>query len=607
MSDAKVTFAGDAASLLAEHKKIEDAKNKEIAGLKALLAESKKTYSEEQKHLREKQAALDKTRTAQQVYNDQMQKWFNLMATGKITLAEFNRLKGVETKALNDASAAISKENKERNLAISAKRTDAIASRGSMTATMSMTTAFGAAAGVIATATTAMRAFSEEQKRIQEEASGTVTSVDTLARKYAVQAGLKPEEMRGNRDAILEIAKENAVTPEEAFAAATQLSGSGFADPVKSGTLDSFLKIMATSNLKGGDQKQYVLAMSRFMGGYGDESSAENLLDLGVRMRGLFKETNVEVSDLSEFAKAAPAFKASNVSKDDALALMTTLVQGMPSAAEAATGGRNIVSILAASKATRSGEEALDMMGLKPEQVDMIGETLPVALGRLKTAVNAMPETDRIGALTKLFGRENTAAAMVAMEGLDKMPKWIDAQKDTAGFVAGVEMSQSGEAARKQREAITVQQQQLRNEDITSQRDYIKESENRKYVQMVADIESSGLSPIQKRAAKATLMAGRAAKGLVMSVNGMNPEDMMSEEGRANAVKGYYGAMNQSFTEDELKKRMAPAADPQAAAMARQNQLLEDIAGNQQRVAEAVTNPANKPVVNPNATGRTDK
>lgn len=635
MSDAQVVFTGNADQLLAEHKKIEDAKNKEIAGLKALLSESKKTYGEDAKLMREKQAALDKARTAQQVYNDQVQKWFNLMAQGKITSTEFNRLKDIEAQKLKDATRAINAESDALRKSEGAKRADASAARMSESSTFSMGGAFTKVAAVVATATMAIRAFSAEQKRLQDETAGTVTSIDEMSRTYAVQAGIKPGEMRGQRDQILAIAEENAVSPEKAFQAATQLVSSGFEDPVKSGTLDSFLKTMATSNLKGGDPVQLAQAMSQFMGAYGIGKTQENMLDLGVKMRGLFKDTDVQVADLSEFAKAAPGLAAANIPLDESLAMLTELRKTM-APGEAATGIRNVVGLLRTAGGEKKKAQTLKEMGLAPADVDMVGETATVALTRFRDGLNKLPEEDRAIAMKNVFGQENLTAGQRLIDSIDQFDKNKQSMRDLAGFAQGVETAQSGDAARKMRTRVRQETARLQNEDIVSLRDFINDSEQRKYEQAVADVESSGMTPFEKKVAKAKIYAGKKSLDTVRTLTGQNPEDVY--QNKLGLVTQFERETNQQFSEKELRKRLgpnappvnglpnigflpgpqaaqvaapaapaAPAADPQAAAMAEQNALLRQSVQAQQDIKAALTNPANKPPVNPTLTGRTDQ
>jgi hypothetical protein len=135
------------------------------------------------------------------------------------------------------------------------------------------------------------------------------------------------------------------------------------------------------------------------------------------------------------------------VSTEDTLSLLAVLRGGMPSAAEAATGARAISTRMAAAAATKTGEDALGMMGLKPADVDMVGESLTTALERLNTASSKLKEEERNVALVRLFGAENMGAGLLAMQNVDKMKRISASQIDRGAFDAGVLMAQSGVAA----------------------------------------------------------------------------------------------------------------------------------------------------------------
>lgn len=606
MSDAKVTFAGDAASLLAEHKKIEEAKSKEIAGLKALLAESKKTYGEEQKHLREKQTALDKTRTAQQVYNDQMQKWFNLMANGKMTLAEFNRLKGVEKKALDDNTAAVKREADAVVKAVKAKRDDHAASLDAADGNNLLGGAFNVVTAAVAAATAGLKAFAEERKRMQSEVAADVKSVDDLSREYAVQGGLLTDEQRVTaRDKIMNVAQENAATSQQAFSTASQLASSGFKD-AEGETLDSALKILATSDMAKADPKVYIDGAARFLKASNMELNGKNLMAIGVAMRGIV-DTPVQASDLAEFSEAAPILNMQGVDWKTGLGMMTELRKAY-SGAQSGTKMRNIGQRLAQAGGDTQAMEALDALGLKPEDIDAIGETMPEALRRIGKAVDSQPIDKRATLMGKLFNNENVAAADVLIKNIDNVDKNVAAMGNTEVFTSGVGFALSGTSADERRGDIRSKQDALKNEDKIRRREWITRKEDEAYTDQWNRVDNNkNLTGGEKAAVKAMLFSKRKA---------MQTSDLMFEKedyyGDAAPVNAAIDAsMNRSMSSDDLNRRLnpdaKPAADPQAAAMAEQNALLRNIAGNQQRQADAVTNPASKPIVNPNAVGRPDR
>lgn len=440
---AQTVFTGNAAQLEAEYKKIEAAKDRDIAKLKQQLEASKRAANEEIKLKHDIARAIEAARTPAEKYNQTLAKYKKALQDGVITQEQFNRLRDVELAQLNKATKAT-------DILTEAKTKNARATESSATAATSWTGTIARAATATGVLLAAVNALADAKRKLRKENEADVFSIDEASRSYAVQAGLTTEAQRiAARDRILKTGRDNAVKPQEAFAAATQLLGSGVEDPR---ALDFFLKMRASANEQLGkaDPRELVEGMSQFLGGMGLEKSFKNFEDLGQRMRGLFSNPEsaaVQVGDLSEFAKAAPAMAMSHVSVQDSLALLSVLRGGMPSAAEAATGGRNIATRLAASDATRTGQEALQMMGLKPADVDMVGESLSTALKRLKEASDKLSEEKRNVAMVKLFGAENMGAGLLAINNVDKMERIAKSQVNREAFNAGVAMATTGVAA----------------------------------------------------------------------------------------------------------------------------------------------------------------
>ena len=612
MSDAKVEFAGNADALLAAHKKIEEAKNKEIAGLKALLAESKKTYSEEQKLLREKQAALDKTRTAQEVYNDQIAKWTHMMVQGKMTLEQFNRLKASEKKALDDSTAATKRQTdaqEQSAFAASkaglAQKTLATNTTGTMGAMAGMAASFVSATAIIGTATAALRAFAEEEKRIQKESIGVVLTIDELQRNYAVAAGLKTDEQMGESTArIMKAAKANAVTPQTAFDTAEQLGSVGFKDS-EGVTLDTALKIIKSSDAKKGSPKDYIEGAARYMEASNQELNAENLLGIASMMRGAF-ETPVVASDLPEFAEAGPALAQQGVDLPTGLAMMTELKRGY-SAPMVGTKMRNITQRLSKIRDDKQSMEAMEVLGLSPDDIDAIGESMPVALKRIGDAVAARPKTERAGLMGKLFASENQGPAQFLIDRLAGVEANKELFKDKSVYEAGVKFQMEGESAVKQRATVDLIEQQLKNREGVSDVELMDRYQEREYTRKLKATEGQPGG----RLARFSLWMEKKQSDWRESIMGADTAPVPGDL-TGSSIRSTMRACSEDKERFESYRRDVRGGgnDPQ---MAENNATLKQIAAEQKRAADALANPARPAptappaVANPNLTGRTDR
>lgn len=407
----------------------------------------------------------------------------------------------------------------------------------------------------------------QDQARLREEVEATSLAMDDLTRKYQIQAGLTALQAGEARQAILKTALGNATDQETAFAAATQLVSSGFQRPEQTGVLDAFLKITASSNLAAENPQELAQGMGQFLQAFGMEKNAANLLDLGVRGRGLFTETDVQVADMSQFAKAAPVLSSAGLSMEESLSGLAILRETMQ-ASEAATQMRNVVSTLATAGSDKGKADVLKSMGLKPGQLDFVGEneSLPEVLSVLQRGLQSLPEEQRTPAIAKLFGRESAAGALTLLGNVDKFETFAELQNDHEGFAAGVNVSQSGPNAALRRAEVKQTMLELREE---------REAVRRAVAGKILDNE-------QLENYQASGFVGDVALGTANAITesavwaGADPETFLSPEGRREVQS--FGESN--FSVEQLTE----------AIRENTNEMRNQKNGNPQRV-EVVAQP----------------
>lgn len=447
--EAKIVFTGENKGLLELYEKERQANEKKDEALRRSSQTAREAYKEEQaaqkKLNEEKKRGEQITRsveTAEERYARTMDELRHHLKGGTIDQQTFNR-------AARDA-------------------------RTELSANTQQTGVLGGAFGrLVPTTLTLAAAFSKaagEQAKFRDETEETILKMDKLSRAYQIQAGLNNLQSKQARTDILQIARSNAVDENTAFGAATQLVSSGFASPEKSGALDAFLKIVASSNKAGEDPTALVQGSGQFLTAFGMDKNGQNLLNLGIRSRGLFAQTDFQVGDLTAFAQSAGTFAGAGVSLEDTLSANAILREQM-AASEAATQGRNVVSSLQTFAADSGRSKVLQkQLGLQAGQLDLVGESLPQALGTLDTAIAALPENERATVLTKLFGRENLRGAQALLGGTAKFKTFAELQRDRAGFVAGVNVAQSGVNAAVNRFNVDKTLKELESEDEASRR-----------------------------------------------------------------------------------------------------------------------------------------
>ncbi|MCA9111506.1 MAG: phage tail tape measure protein, partial [Planctomycetaceae bacterium] len=313
--------------------------------------------------------------------------------------------------------------------------------------------------------------------------------------------------------------------------------------------LDAFLKITASSNQAGRSPEELVQGAGQFLTAFGLNKDGANLLDLGVRSRGLFAQTDFQVGDLSSFAQSAGTFAAAGIPLQETLSANAILREQM-AASEAATQGRNVVSAFQTFGADNKKSGTLkDQLGLSPADIDLVGETLPAALKKLGAAINAVPKEQQAPILATLFGKENLRGAQALLGGVGKFDSFATLQQDREGFVQGVNIAQSGPNAAARRIKIDETIFKLQEEQETT----------RRYV------AGKRLDLAQARNYQSTNIIGDVGVGIGNAIEesaiylGVDPTNFLSPEAKREAS----GAQRSSFTTSQLENALGDNARQQ--------------------------------------------
>ncbi len=327
-----------------------------------------------------------------------------------------------------------------------------------VTAIGSMVAAYGGVQAVIGTITEANREMIQQANEVGKK-------YDEILRKLQVQAGLTDVQRRDAQQRISQTAERLAVPVEQATGAATQLVSSGFSSQeATGGSLDAFLKLLATTNQSGAEVNSADLAksLSQFLAANALEKNEENVLGVGKRIQSLFQGTNLQLGGLTELAGVTGAIR-DQTTVPEQLAATSTLVESFQ-APQAATGLRNFVSILSGSKTNATVSENLGKLGLGSEDVDFVDENFSQVLDRLAGGLSGVAEEDRAGVMQKIFGREGTQFAQFLINERDSFNRNLALQEDDSSFNQALEASTTG------RNAASVRQQ-VRRERFLLQND----------------------------------------------------------------------------------------------------------------------------------------
>lgn len=275
------------------------------------------------------------------------------------------------------------------------------------TGTGRMIAGYMSAQVAIGAATELLRQHNAETERAIKNSRDLENNLNRLS----VQGSLSRSKDPATTKQIAGIAQRNAVGVDQAATAAEQLISAGFStqDALTGGATDAFLQGLNSMNAAGRDTdpKQMAMAMVRFLKGTGQSLSKENIAGLNVPLFNLFKNTDVQAGDL-EFlgSKASPLTQLGRMSPNEILAAFS-VVRDVKGPAEASTSLGSLVSRLAGASSNQEAVEAISRMGMKPGEIDFVGENFATVMKRIRGGVNRLPESDRAGVLRKLGSQEN--------------------------------------------------------------------------------------------------------------------------------------------------------------------------------------------------------
>lgn len=307
----------------------------------------------------------------------------------------------------------------------------------------------GIATGAALALFAALSKVAQAQREIVSQGADQAVNLDTMARKMQIQAGLNDAQRQTESIAVIEQSSQAGVRAEAGFQAATQLAGSGFANPVQSGSLQTILNTIQASSFQGSPE-ELVSAFAEALNAYGLEKTNQNLQGIAVAAQSLFKQTDFQLTELQDFAKNASVFEGANIKIDEALAGFTALREVLP-AAESGTGLRNFVNKLQAGDLTRENKDNLQRIGVDAGQVDFVGESLTDVITTIRDATQQMQEADRNAALGKMFGTENVASARLLMQSVDRIKELQATQQNGEQFAKDLATASGGMQAERNR------------------------------------------------------------------------------------------------------------------------------------------------------------
>jgi len=314
------------------------------------------------------------------------------------------------------------------------------------------------------------KAYALQHKVRTEAATGSET-FDAVARRFFIQQGAGGLSLDQIKQEATRIGTEAGVSQQAVLRIAKQLTSTGFKDPLaRGGSAEGIIEFLQSTAqpVEEADLEAVVSGFAQQLTSSKQALTPQNLRRIALQTRGLFSETSLEATDLPIFGSARQVATQLGVNQTDFLSAATVVKEKFQTNPEAgATGLGNFFLKLAARKKLQLG--AIQELGLKPEQLDFVGETVPQVAKTLATAIDALPEERRTAVTARLFGADKSqigaALALIDAGRTGDFKRLAGLQSDVTGYETGVNVARtSQEAARKRVEVQIAQEQALYTE-----------------------------------------------------------------------------------------------------------------------------------------------
>lgn len=326
---------------------------------------------------------------------------------------------------------------------------------------------FGISAAISA-AVSEVNNYLEANDKAQKSSEDAAKKQEYRRKRLQVQSGKGPLAAEEAQGRLRTIAQETATSNEEMTDIATMLLSSGADEKTATGggakSIAEFVKAQA---LKGNqvNTEQFTDSITAFLAGQGKDLNNENISTLVKQLQSQgIKETKFKIPDLKYWAQEAQTLqKVGGMSQEDILALAGA-TSGAVGAEHGARQVREIIKNLAVAGSQPDRVKALKQIGLKPEDVDMKGETHDVAIERIRKGLDKLPEGQRAGVLNKLVEGANIGEFYAIAESVEKINKVKAGLADSKAYEDDVRTMTTGRGA-----AETRLQNEKENQDADKQ------------------------------------------------------------------------------------------------------------------------------------------
>lgn len=320
-----------------------------------------------------------------------------------------------------------------------------------------MTADFDAMLGKIGAVTTALglaaasvEAMTSANRKVNELTNQSNVSVDEWSRPLFVQTGVSNKrEQKAFVNEILDLSYKYAVDDEIGGRAAKQLASSGFAKgEIRGGALEVALQGLLRTNAGGKDADIEGLLSAVVMDMEANKmaKTKENLFRSMSTIGGLFESTNVQLTDFQTFAPHEGVIKQLTGASGEEIKATFSQFRDAFGAEVGGTAYRAGVQRLSGAISNPKQVQALEMLGLRPEQVDLIGESMTQVRKLMSGRLAQLSPEQRNQFNSQFFDQTSLpfAGLMFDQGQIGETHRRIQAATDVRRFNEVVDIAKSG-------------------------------------------------------------------------------------------------------------------------------------------------------------------
>jgi hypothetical protein len=452
----------------------------------------------------------------------------------------------------------------------------------------------------------------EENRKFLRETGQTGMRLEEEFDRLQIQSGKLPHEIQAMAPKILAAVKDvPAVSPVSALQIQREIASSGFAEESvdSAGALRAFLEMMGATNLFEGSgreaeftNREIVNWFQMYLRANNEIPSEKGVRELGMAFAALAPQSNIKVPDLEFLSRQANLLAEYEVTKPQQLATFS-VVRDVLGPEVGATGMAAAMKRLATASKLQTSVRALAELGLKPEDVDLVGESIYDAFGTIKERLKGHEKARAIGQQLGFVWDARGEIKRIEAEEKEKggLPEEVQ-QRVTAtlferrgDLAAGLIMDNLEEIQRREKMATdpTMYQRGLQAFLQTRSASNLKIAAETEISRFARDQESGGVSWEEVRANLERLRAKGQVTALDMWIDktqiwayesmGDTPEDVlrrygrMAQKGKLRESAPYYLIMPGERGEQQLRRAQGVPPKEQALKDEEALQIFRDI------------------------------